>query len=170
MSQLQWQLLNGQSLVLTVVASDPVWLGAVKRAALLPRANRPRCRVDVVPSLAGVARSSLDKRELLLVEVDRSSVVETAQWLERWRPFAATWRVAILLSRSRGEFSPSQASSAAKLLVEAGASHVITTIWEVPPVVEWGLRFLGEGPLPSPWARLPVPLTAPGWQPTGRRV
>lgn len=164
---------SGNDYRLSLVATDAVWIGAVKRAAFRPQ-NRPphdpaKWRVDYYTQVVDVPLPATDSRQFLLLEVNREGVVPTARWLFRRRPLATQWRAGILLSRSSSEFYPQELGSVCALLREAGASHIVTNVWDLAPLISWGEQFLvarKEGIFP----RLPLPISAEGWQGAGRRV
>lgn len=170
MSNRDWPVVGTASKRVQLVASDPVWVGAVKRATLLSRGGSGRWRVEHFSHLGQVLLPTQAERQFLLLEVGHENVEETVEWCCLRRPLASRWRAAVLLSRARGEFSPREIASLTELLREAGAGPLITTPWEIPDVIAWGAYFQASLPQPDPWDLLPVAIAAEGWQPRRGRV
>lgn len=155
---------NGLRVIL--VATTPLWIGAVKRAVRRPRPGEP-LQVEQLGQLAEVPPPPRGGSHLVLAEVTRETVPQVVQWLSSRRTLAPRWRLVALVRQAETDFSPQELETASQWLREAGASSVLTTIWELPKLFDLAHRLLAKNLRNDPWASLPLPLESEGWQPDG---
>lgn len=157
---------------LVLVATDPVWIGGVKQTLRRQEggSGQPLSLV-CVDSLDEIPPP--DARQFCLLQVGRHSLAATTQWLLA-RKFSSTqWRVAILLDRVGGNRRTDQErDTAATLLHKAGATFFLSSLWELPPVLERAIHWVGQSPGKNadPLAELPLPIAGVGWQAPPLRV
>ncbi len=167
MSHALRELIDEGDARLYLVATQPLWIGAVKRAAQHGGPGK-QLRVEEVDGLAHLPPAKRAGCQLVFVEVTRSRVAEVVAWLTAGWPLASVSHVVAMVSHAERDFSASELGSAVQWLHEAGASHVVTSVWGLAEVFEVMERVAFKSLETDPWERLPLPLEAEGWQPHHR--
>lgn len=163
-------LVERREAMLRLTADDPVWIAGVKRgyARWQPR-GMPKPGLARCASRADLHDDEARRPRLLLIEVDRTGLRATCDWLvENSRQ--SNCRIAVLLARRLplGFESAVDRQLIATLLYEAGASLVLASPRELPAVWDFAAHFFSlagveEG---DPLDDLPLPrlATGPQWR------
>lgn len=162
MKQTPRQLIDVQGPRAYLVATDPLWIGAIKRAERRRSSTFP---LEEVTQLSAIPRPQRTDFQLIFAEVRRGEIADTVAWLTSRRPLATRIQFVAMVADVHTDQSQGELERGVQWLHEAGASHVVRSVWEIPELFAAMSQAIVAGFRPNPWQSLPLPLDAQGWQP-----